>query len=119
MGNPYELTDLVRIRCENDALVTAARERLVRAGKTSLAYHGAARHIAAQSFDLALAHVTPPDAQGRCSLGVSSDFATLAWRTARRRVLVVNPDMPRLPRALSIALDEAGNATPPLATLLH
>ncbi len=72
-----------------------------------LTYHGAARHIAAQSFDLALAHVTPPDAQGRCSLGISSDFATLAWRNAKRRVLVVNPAMPRLPRALSIPLEEA------------
>lgn len=72
-----------------------------------LTYHGAARFIAAQSFDLALAHVAPPDAQGRCSLGISSDFATLAWRNAKRRVLVVNPDMPRLPRALSIPLDEA------------
>jgi dihydropyrimidinase len=34
---------VVMIHCENDALVSAARERLVRAGKTSLAYHGAAR----------------------------------------------------------------------------
>jgi dihydropyrimidinase len=34
---------VVMIHCENDALVTGARERLVRAGKTSLAYHGAAR----------------------------------------------------------------------------
>lgn len=72
-----------------------------------LTYHGAARHIAAQAFDVALAHVAPPDAQGRCSLGIASDFATLAWRNAKRRVLVVNPDMPRQPRALSIAADEA------------
>lgn len=34
---------VVMIHCENDALVTAARERLARTGKTSLAYHGAAR----------------------------------------------------------------------------
>jgi len=72
-----------------------------------LTYHGAARHIAAQAFDLALAHVAPPDAQGNCSLGVASDFATLAWRNARRRVLVANPAMPRLPGALSIPTDEA------------
>jgi len=72
-----------------------------------LTYHGAARHIAAQSFELALAHVAPPDAQGNCSLGVASDFATLAWRNARRRVLVANPAMPRLPGALSIPVDEA------------
>ncbi len=39
---------VVMIHCENDALVTAARERLVRAGKTSLAYHGAARPALAE-----------------------------------------------------------------------
>ena len=72
-----------------------------------LTYYGAARHIAAQNFDLALAHVTPPDAQGRCSLGIASDFATIAWKQARRRVLVVNPAMPRQPRALTIAANEA------------
>lgn len=72
-----------------------------------ITYHDAARHIAAQSFELALAHVAPPDEQGRCSLGIASDFATLAWRNARRRVAVVNPSMPRLPRALSIRADEA------------
>lgn len=34
---------LVMVHAENDALVTAATERLVRAGRTSLAYHGMAR----------------------------------------------------------------------------
>ena len=72
-----------------------------------LTYCGAARHIAAHSFDLALAHVAPPDAQGRCSLGIASDFATLAWQGAKRRVAVVNPAMPRLPGALSIPAEEA------------
>jgi len=72
-----------------------------------ITYPDAARHITAQSFDLALAHVAPPDEQGRCSLGIANDFASLAWRKARRRVAVVNPSMPRLPRALSIRADEA------------
>lgn len=78
-----------------------------RASLLPLTYYGAARHIAAQKFDLALAHVAPPDAQGRCSLGVASDFATLAWQGAKRRALVINPAMPRLPRALSIPAGEA------------
>ena len=39
---------LVMIHCENDALVSAARERLVRAGKTALAYHGQARPALAE-----------------------------------------------------------------------
>ena len=39
---------VVMIHCENDALVAAARERLVRAGKTGLAYHGQARPALAE-----------------------------------------------------------------------
>jgi dihydropyrimidinase len=39
---------VVMIHCENDALVSAAREALVRAGKTSLAYHGQARPALAE-----------------------------------------------------------------------
>jgi dihydropyrimidinase len=39
---------VVMIHCENDALVSAARERLVKAGKTGLAYHGQARPVLAE-----------------------------------------------------------------------
>ena len=39
---------VVMIHCENDALVTAARGRLVAAGKTALAYHGQARPALAE-----------------------------------------------------------------------
>jgi dihydropyrimidinase len=39
---------VVMIHCENDALVAAARERLVKAGKTGLAYHGQARPALAE-----------------------------------------------------------------------
>jgi dihydropyrimidinase len=39
---------LVMIHCENDALVSAARERLVHGGKTALAYHGQARPALAE-----------------------------------------------------------------------
>jgi dihydropyrimidinase len=39
---------VVMIHCENDALVSAARERLVRAGKTALAYHGQGRPALAE-----------------------------------------------------------------------
>ena len=39
---------VVMIHCENDALVSAARERLVQAGKTGLAYHGQARPALAE-----------------------------------------------------------------------
>lgn len=72
-----------------------------------LTYHGAAMHIAGASVDVALAHVAPPDSAGNCSLGIASDFATLVWPRARRRIMVVNPSMPRLPRALSLPLKDA------------
>jgi dihydropyrimidinase len=39
---------VVMIHCENDDLVGAARDALVRAGKTSLAYHGQARPALAE-----------------------------------------------------------------------
>ena len=39
---------VVMIHCENDALVSAAREKLVSAGKTALAYHGQARPALAE-----------------------------------------------------------------------
>jgi len=83
------------------------------AGKVSLlplTYHGAALHLASASVDVALAHVAPPDIAGNCSLGIASDFATLVWPRARRRILVINPSMPRLPRALSLPLKDADQA---------
>lgn len=73
-----------------------------------LPYSEIAEHIGARSsFDLAVVQVAPPRPDGRCSVGLASDFATLAWPRARRKVAVVNPLMPAPPRGLSIALDEA------------
>ncbi len=72
-----------------------------------LGYYSAARYLAEQTFDLVLAQVAPPDDAGKCSLGIASDFAPLVWARARRKVLVVNPAMPRLPRALSLPAGEA------------
>lgn len=101
------LTESTRVTTFMLPAVMAASLAERRVSLLPLTYYGAARHIAAQSFDVAIAHVAPPDAQGRCSLGIASDFATLAWRNAKRRVLAVNPAMPRLPHALSIPADEA------------
>lgn len=46
-------------------------------------------------FDLALVQVAPPDAEGRCSLGIACDFTPAAWSRAARVVAHVNPSMPR------------------------
>jgi acyl-CoA hydrolase len=46
-------------------------------------------------LDVALLHVSPPDAHGFCSLGVSVDVALSAARVARTVIAQINPRMPR------------------------
>src|SRR5690606_604700 len=46
-------------------------------------------------LDLALVHVSPPDAHGFCSLGVSVDVARSAIETAGLIIAQVNPNIPR------------------------
>lgn len=45
--------------------------------------------------DVALVEVSPPDAAGNCSLGVSVDVVQAAVTTARLVIAQVNPQMPR------------------------
>jgi 4-hydroxybutyrate CoA-transferase len=45
--------------------------------------------------DVALVHVSPPDAHGYCSLGVSVDCTNAVVDTARHIIAQVNPRMPR------------------------
>ena len=80
----------------------------VRDGRTRLVplcYSESASQIAATAFDLAIFQVTPPDADGVCSFGVSADFPPLVWRKAKRRVAVVNASMPRPPRSETIPIE--------------
>ena len=46
--------------------------------------------------DVALLHVSPPDAHGYCSLGTSVDVARAASETAKVIIAQVNPRMPRV-----------------------
>ena len=46
-------------------------------------------------LDVALLHVSPPDAHGYCSLGISVDVARAAARSATLLIAQVNPRMPR------------------------
>ncbi len=52
--------------------------------------------------DLALVHVSPPDENGECSSGVSSDFAPAIFGNAKQIVAEVNPNMPRTIGAATI-----------------
>jgi len=46
-------------------------------------------------LDVALIQVTPPDEEGRCSLGISVDIVKSAAQNASRVIAQVNPNMPR------------------------
>ena len=46
-------------------------------------------------IDIALIQVSPPDAHGYCSLGVSVDITRAACDVARKIIALVNPNMPR------------------------
>lgn len=58
------------------------------------------------AIDVALVTVSPPDADGWCSLGVSVDVTRSAVRHARRVIAEVNPRMPRTHGASLVHLDE-------------
>ncbi len=53
--------------------------------------------IRAKKFpiDVAIIQVSPPDAHGFCSLGISVDIAKAACEVARKIIALVNPNMPR------------------------
>ena len=46
-------------------------------------------------LDVAMVQVSPPDAHGFCTLGVSVDASKAAVECARKSVALVNPNMPR------------------------
>ena len=47
-------------------------------------------------LDVALLHVSPPDAHGYCTLGTSADIAISAVRNVKKVIAQVNPRMPRV-----------------------
>lgn len=57
-------------------------------------YAGVLKDLARQPVDVAIAQVSPPDANGMMSLGVSYDFLPTVWQGAKLRVAHVNPAMP-------------------------
>jgi acyl-CoA hydrolase len=72
-----------------------------------LSYAGFARLLSEElTFDTCVVHVAPPGANGRCSLGAAVEFTPAAMARSRRVVAVINPRMPSLPGAESLALDD-------------
>ena len=67
-------------------------------GKTELmpqSYFGAYKHLENHiNLDVAFVHVSPPDENGNCSLGIAADFTSAALSRATTKVALVNRAMP-------------------------
>jgi acyl-CoA hydrolase len=78
-----------------------------RAELRSQDYLGIARELReGPAFDVAIAQLTLPDAQGWCAPGLAADFLPLVWPRARRRVAHLNPALPRLPGGFRVHVSE-------------
>jgi acyl-CoA hydrolase len=82
-------------------------------------YLGIVRHLRdASPFDVAIAQLTPPDAEGWCSPGLGCDFVPLVWSRAVRRVAHFNPSLPRLASSFRVHRSEIDLAVEADAALL-
>lgn len=78
-----------------------------RAELRSQDYLGIARELReGPAFDVAIAQLTLPDAQGWCAPGLAADFLPLVWGRARTRVAHLNPGLPRLPGGFRVHVSE-------------
>ncbi len=70
-----------------------------------LSYHATYAYLRDHArIDLALLHVSLPDAEGRVSLGVANDFTPAIVNKAAIKVAHVNPSMPRTAGAATLSL---------------
>ena len=77
-----------------------------RAELMPLDYLGALRDLRQQPVDLAIAQVSPPDADGNMSLGLNYDFLPAVWHNARIKVAHINPGLSRTRGSFSIKAAE-------------
>lgn len=69
-----------------------------------MSFGGFLRHLQTRRFDLGVIQVAPPDAQGRCSLGPSVEFTSVALARCARVLALINPRLPSLPYAPGLPL---------------
>ncbi|MCC5995178.1 MAG: hypothetical protein JJU18_02255 [Oceanicaulis sp.] len=69
-----------------------------------LTYTKAWRWLETCPVDAAILQVSPPDANGDCSLSLSCDFTPAIWARAPLRIAQINPALPVMPGAPSIPL---------------
>jgi len=85
-------------RLESCFMTQALRRGLVerRAQLIAADYLAMARRLLeGPPFDVAIAQLSVPDADGWCSAGLAADFVPLVWPRARRRIAHLNPLVPR------------------------
>jgi acyl-CoA hydrolase len=71
-----------------------------------ISYFNIYRYLRACMVGMAFLHVSPPDAEGRVSLGIANDFTPAVLANARMKVAHVNPEMPRTVGSMTLHLDE-------------
>jgi acyl-CoA hydrolase len=102
-----------RARLESWFMSPALRRGLAegRAKLLPLDYRAAVHHLLTSAPpDIALAQLTPPDADGFCSAGLAVDFMPLVWSRASRRVAHFNPALPRTPGSFRVHVSEVDRA---------
>lgn len=78
-------------------------QRVGRYRALPVSYAGFVSHLQeSETIDLAVVQTSPPDTDGRCSLGPSVEFTPLVLRKARRVLGLINPDVPRFVNSVSI-----------------
>lgn len=99
----YDLLDRIRPHC---MFLTAIERELIRRGEADgrssvefvpTAFSQSARLLSEQvSLDAFVTTVSPMDRHGWFTFGTSNDYATTAARAAKRLIVEVNPNMPRV-----------------------
>ncbi len=90
-------------------------EPSIASGRTSIKampYSEIGETLSRMEFDVAIFHVSQPDAHGQCSFGLSCDMPSLVWPNAGRRVAFVNRQMPFLSLAEGIPSEAIDLAIP-------
>jgi len=57
-------------------------------------------------IDLAVLHLSPPDARGLCSMGIAADFSGAVLARAKRKLAYINPLMPVTQGAPQVAFSD-------------
>lgn len=70
-------------------------------------YGGFCAFLDAAEFDATVVQVAPPRNSGHASLGLAVEFTPIALRRSRRMIAVVNPNLPDMPGAETIAIADA------------